>query len=608
MFRSTHILKSIFAFLVLFSMSFHSIPVYATDLVGSDDLAGGASVFVFRESRKKPQERAGGSVSGGGGGGGSNVSYRAKVNAQIAATRKKKASAAKAKQAQLAAARKRERVAKLKLSNTFAAKGESLMETGDSGGAVTAFRESIKLNAKNTAAIQGLSDALTAKGIEVGGADYNEAAVGYYTEAVKLDPRNEVAFTKLGETHDAKGRNTMALINYEKALAIDPALSSLYMPVGLAYVEAGDAAKADFYLNKAEASGADGADARFARGVLLYKQNKNEEALAVFDRIAATEPLNGGAQYQRAVILEKMGQNDKSIAAYKDALRIDPNYAAAWFDMGVIHYNKGQYNDALNAYLNVVRIDSTIYKAHANLASTYRQLERFADANASYKLAEPGYKTDPDLYSEWGFCLGKTNEWDKAAQKLETARTLSPNAVDYTNLGWAYYNQGQIDKQNKREAEAQANFALAKTNHQKAVELDPKLDAAYLNLGSANNGLGDYDGAVAALNTANTLKPDWAIALNQLGLGYRGQNNLSAALQQFNRVVVLDGNNVMGLFNLGSTQYASGDKKGAKKSQDRLKKINPDLANRLGNVIAGKLIDEGTRRIKDKIKIPGLPF
>ena len=606
MFRSKHIVKSIFASLVLVSMSFQSVPVYATDLVGSDDLAGGASVFVFRESRKKPQERAGGSVSGGGGGG-STVSYRAKVNAQIAASRKKKAAAAKAKQTQLAAARKRERVAKLKQSNTFAAKGETLLETGDSGGAVTAFRESIKLNAKNTAAIQGLSDALTAKGIEVGGADYNEAAVVYYTEAVKLDPRNEVAFTKLGETHGAKGRNALALANYEKALAIDPALSSLYMPVGLAYVEAGDAVKADFYLSKAEASGADGADARFARGVLLYKQDKNDEALAVFDRIAAAEPLNSGAQYQRAVILAKMGQDKKSADAYKDTLRIDPNNAMAWFDTGVIHYNKGEYNEALNAYQNVVRIDNTNYKAHANLASTYRQLERFADANASYKLAEPGYKTDPDLYSEWGFCLGKTNEWGKAAAKLETARTLSPNAVDYTNLGWAYYNQAQIDKQNKREAEAQANYALAKTNHQKAVELDPKLDAAYLNLGSANNGLGDYDGAVAALNTANTLKPDWVIALNQLGLGYRGQNNLKAAIDQFSRVTALDSNNIFGLFNLGEAYNANGNKKEAKRTQDKLKKLSPEFANRLGNIFSGKI----NTIIDGKIpKIPGFkrPF
>ncbi|MBC7899222.1 MAG: tetratricopeptide repeat protein [Saprospiraceae bacterium] len=605
--RKNHIAKSIFASLLLFSMSFQSVPVYANDLVGSDDLAGGASVFVFRESRKKPQERAGGSVSGGGGGGRVR-SYRDKVNAQIAASRKKKAATAKAKQAQLAAARRKERVAKLKLSNTFAAKGEDLMEKGDAAGAMTAFRESIKLNAKNTDAISGLSDALTAKGIEISGADYNEAAVGYFTEAVKLNPRNEIAYAKLGEIHDARDRNELALTNYEKALAIDPALSALYMPIGLAYVQAGDVAKADIYLTKAETAGADGAEARFARGVLLYKQNKNAEALAVFDKIAAAEPQSSAAQYQRAVILDRLGQNGQSVDAYKKTLQIDPNYSMAWFDMGVIHYNKGEYNEAVNAYQQVLKTDNANYKAHKNLASTFRQLERYPEANASYKLAEPGYKNDPDLYSEWGFCLGKTAEWDKSVAKLETARTISPTAVDDTNVGWGYYNSAQADKQAKNDAAAKAKLEKSKMSLQSAVQKDPNLDAAHLNLGSTYNGLGEHDSAVKSLDQANKLHGDWAIAINQLGLAYRGLNNLTAALQQFNRVVSLDGNSVNGLFNLGSTQYASGDKKGAKKTQDKLKKVNPDLANQLGNIIAGKLIEAGTNELKKKVKIPGIPF
>jgi cytochrome c-type biogenesis protein CcmH/NrfG len=80
------------------------------------------------------------------------------------------------------------------------------------------------------------------------------------------------------------------------------------------------------------------------------------------------------------------------------------------------------------------------------------------------------------------------------------------------------------------------------------------------------------------------------------------------ALTQFNRVVALDGNNVTGLFNLGSAQHASGDKKGAKKTQERLRKLNPALANQLGSILAGKAIDAGKREIRKKIPIPRIPF
>ena len=142
-------------------------------------------------------------------------------------------------------------------------------------------------------------------------------------------------------------------------MAIDPELSSIYLPLALAYVEAGNVAKADAYLTKAEAAGADGADAKFARGVLLYKQDKNTEALAAFDNILAADPQNGAASYQRAVIYAKMGQTDKAVDAYKKTTKIDPSFSQAWFDLGVIYYNKGDYGKAADAYQDAIKADNT---------------------------------------------------------------------------------------------------------------------------------------------------------------------------------------------------------------------------------------------------------
>jgi len=606
MFRKNNLLKVSFSVIALISLNLAGLPtVRANDIVATEDVVKGSSVFVFRDSRKRPQERAGGSLSLG-----SNRtrSYRERLNAQIAANRKKRAEAAKARQAAIAKARARERLAKLKLSNTLAAAAEKKMETGDIAGAIVDYRGSLKANPKNAESISGLSEALTATGIQAAGDSFDESAVPLLEEAVKLDPKNEVAFTKLAEIHDAKGRNTLAITNYEKALTIDPQLSAVFLPLALAYVESGDAVKADTYLTKAEAAGTDNSDARFARGVLFVKQNKYQEALTVFDQIAAAEPQNGAVQYQRGVLFDKLSQPDKAVEAYKKSTQIDPTYAPAWFDLGVLYYNKGDYNNALIAYSAAIKNDNSNAKAHANLASTYRQLERFAEANAEYKIAAETIKDDPNLYSEWGYCLGKTAEWDKATARLETAKGMSPTAEEDSNVGWAYYNAAQADKEAKNDTAAKEKLEKGKASLEASVQKDPKLDAAHMNLGSTYNSLGEHDKAVVSLNEAVRLHNDWVIALNQLGLAHRGTNNLSAALVSFNRVVVLDGNNIAGLFNLGSTQYATGDKKGAQKTQAKLRKLRPDLADQLGSIIAGKVIDYGTQKLKQKIRIPGIPF
>ncbi|MFL6466548.1 MAG: tetratricopeptide repeat protein, partial [Pyrinomonadaceae bacterium] len=234
MFRNSFFARCTVVYSLIFSLlPIFSTPVMANDIVPSDDLVGGTSVFVFRGSSKKPQEKLGAARGFRGAGSG-----RARVASQIASARKKKADAAHARAAELARIRARERVARLKQSNTFAAKGEAQLASGEIEGAITSFRESLKLNAKNTEAKTGLSEALTAKGVETAGTSNSEAGLSFLNEAVTLDPKNGPAFLKMGEIYDAQNNNAKAIENYEQAIAVDPDFTSVYLPLGMAHSEA----------------------------------------------------------------------------------------------------------------------------------------------------------------------------------------------------------------------------------------------------------------------------------------------------------------------------------------------------------------------------------
>lgn len=579
--------------------------VKAQDLVATEDLSGGSSVFVFRESRKKPHARSGGGSvalgAGGRAGGGGGRS-----NAQIAAAAKKRRAAAIAARKKAAAAARDRKIA---ASNATTVKAEGFLDADQIDQAITNFRSALVQYSKNTRASDGLSNALTAKGINVAGESNNIAAVPYFEEAIKYDKNNDVAYAKLGAVYDKAGENQKAVMNYEKAVALNPEYTSLHGPLGLAYLEAGEIAKAEASLQKVEGAGADTADSRYLKGLVYYKQNKNPEALAAFDNALQTNARYAPAHHHKGLVYDRMGKPDDAIAAYKKALEADPTYGAASFDLGVAYYNKGDYNNALVAYQDAIKYDNSNAQAHANLASTYRQLERYPEANAEYKIAAAN-SNDADLHSEYGYSLGKTNNWDESIAQLSKAKEISPTAVDESNLGWAYYNAGNADKAAKNDAAANDKYAKAKVNLQDATKKDPKLDAAHLNLGSTHNALGEFQAAVAVLNVALGLRPNWVIAVNQLGLGFRGMNDLVNAVNAFKQVVALDGNNTTGLFNLGEAYNASGNKKEAKKINDRLKKINPAMASKLDSFISGKAIIEGNKQkiINKAPKVPKLPF
>lgn len=472
MLKRNRFLSLLLSFLCFFLILPVQRPVAAQDLVATDDVAGGSSVFVFRNSRKQPQTKmVGGKVSIGG------RLKSSRGSSQIAAAEKKRRAAAIAKrQAVKAAANK-----KLALSNTLTAKAEDFLDKNQTDTAITNYRAALVQNPKNTRASEGLSNALTAKGIEVAGEANNPAATIYFDEAIKYDKANDVAYAKLGAIYEAKSDKPKAIANYEKAVTINPEYTSLYAPLGIAYADGGDIAKAENALQRSEAAGIDNVDVRFLKGILNFKKNNNAEALSSFDKALEMDGRFVEANYYRGQVMERMGQTKEAVAVYKKTLEMDPKFAPAAFDLGVAYYNSGDYNDAALAYKNALDSDPNNYQAHANLASTYRQLEKYPEANAEYKAAEVGIK-NADLYSEWGFCLGKTTEWDKAVARLETAKQLSPTAIDNSNVGWGYYNAGYVQSQAKNTEAANKNFALAKTYLETAKQQDPKLDAAYLNL------------------------------------------------------------------------------------------------------------------------------
>ena len=575
--------------------------INAQDLVATEAISGGSSVFVFRESRKKPQARS----TGGQAGVGLNSRARgARANSQIASAAQKRRATA--------AARQREAVAKANrkeaLSNTLTAKADAFLEKSQGDLAITNYRAALVQNPKNKVAAEGLSTALAWKGIETAGVTSDPDAIPYFEEAIKWDKQNDVAYAKLGGIYDAKGEREKAVANYEKAVAINPQYSMIYAPLGIAYVETGEIAKADGALQKSDAAAVDNVDSRYLRGLIAFHQNENEKALSAFDKTLELDGRFAEAQYYRGQVLDRMGKSTEAIAAYKNTLAIAPSFSPASFDLGVAYYNAGDYKNAEAAYKETIQNDPNNSQAHANLASTYRQEEKFPEANGEYKTASNGIK-NADLYSEWGYCLGKTSEWDKSVARLKTAEEMSPTAIDNSNVGWAYYNAGNSLTAAKNETAAKQNYAEGKTYLQKAVNQDPKLDAAYLNLGSTHNALGEFQAAVQVLNMALGLHGNWVVAINQLGFGYRGLNDLTNAVATFKRAVDLDGKNTYGLYSLSEAYYASGNKKEAKKINDRLKKIDPALSSQLDSVLAGRGTDIVKQKIDQKVpRVPRIPF
>jgi superkiller protein 3 len=549
-------LRKIFVSLFLvWTFVCNSLPtVQAQDFISTSDDVSNSSVFVMRQSRKSNQAKvafvrtkAKRTVV-------ERKETRKKVKKQADEVRKSKPPRVKApppkKPVPPGVKPPKKNVPptppQIDTSEAFASGAETYLDRNEVDKSVALFRKSLEFNPKNTNAKQGLSEALTAKADTMldkalSPPDENateefsaESAAQVYLEATSLDGTNAAAFAGLGEAYDSiedsDGTTTnadKAISAYEKAVTLAAELTEVFAPLGLLYFQKGEIAKADNYLAKAVAANANDSQTQFFLGLVRYKQNGNDQALSAFKASIALKPDFAEAHYYLGEVYDRLDKDKDAIAAYNKAVEINPKYVEAWFDLGVANYNRGNFTDAIDAYKKVKTIKNDYTDAWLNLADVYRQLgdqnKGTAAAIENYKLANNEYAvgsvfaerskdyTDvqkADIYNKYAYCLGKTANWDVAILKLTKAIAIKADDIDYTNLGWAYYNSATKALVERNQPKTIEFLKLAKDALQKATNLNPKSVGGLFNLGVTHEGLGEFTEAVNALKKVNGILPD----------------------------------------------------------------------------------------------------
>lgn len=602
--------KRFLAWLIVIVILVSAIPARSQDLVPVSDLAGGSSVFVFRNTSKAAPKRV-------------------IAKTRVIRTKTQRIESAKRVSTQYVALAKvtprrvrstvvREddpRVPKIptmpkeEASVIFAGVGEFFMEKDEFIRATDFFTEALQLDAKNTKAQNGLSEALALDG-------NNELVKGNvaiarerFERALKYNPKNSPAYFGLAEVYASTDRDPEAILNYEKALANDKDLTEIYVPLGILYYQQGEIAKAEGLLAKAIALWPNDAQAQYFLGLIRYSQNDNDAALVAFNRAKTLDPNYAEAFFQSGETLFRLKKYREAADDYKKATELKPNYFDAFLGLGSSYFEIDSYPEAVAAYKQAERLKNDNIEVLVNLGDTYRQMGSYDDAEAKYNLAtvfmerDKNYNRDEeaDVYSKIGFVIAKQCEinmkranpcrWDIAVRNLEKAAAITNNNVDTANLGWAYYNAAKNDMNNKRDDIARAKLEKAKEALQKAAFSSPKyIEGPLLNLGMTLTDLGDYAGAADAFKRVIEKQPKWVFAMNELGIAYRKQEKYPDAIAAFKKAVETDGKYVIGYYNLAESQFRAGNLGEAQKAYNKVKDLGRrDLMLQLQAISKGAL-------------------
>ncbi len=577
--------------LIAFSLLVNVLPLFSQDFVQVNDITGGSSVFVVRNSsrpsRKYTPQRSSRSKA-------QKLESAKKVKKQYDTIAKSKPRTDRAVVVTPDTLPPNiKTMAPAKASMLFAGVGEYYVDRDDLENSINFFRESTELDPKNIKAKRGLSVALSNKGTDLMFKDQFAGARSYFLEALKHDAQNAAAYFGLGQVFSEQDKSEEAITNFEAALKANPALTEIYVPLGILYFQKGEIAKADDLLSKAVVASANEAETQMFVGMIRTSQNRNADALAAFEKARSIEPTNAEVIYNIGELLVRMNRTKDAIAEYEKAISLKPNYFEAHFGLGEAQLSLKNYDAAVRSLKEAKRLRNDNVDVVIALGDAQREAGLFADATGSYSLAtafiarRPEFNRDAaaDVYSSLGLVIGQQCElnmkraiacqWNDAIAALEKAVQLGGgNSADHSNLGWAYYNAARVDGYDKREAERKTKLQLARVNLEKAVSTNPRFVAGpQLNLGMVLTDLGEYANAANALTIAVEREPKWTFALNELGIAYRKQDKFKEAISWFKKAVDRDDNFAAAHFNLAESEFRNGNIGNAKKSYERLKKI-----------------------------------
>ncbi len=227
----------------------------------------------------------------------------------------------------------------------------------------------------------------------------------------------------------------------------------------------------------------------------------------------------------------------------------------------VAQFQSGDFPGAEKTLRAVIAASPSFILAYTHLASMCKEMGK---STAAVQLLEQGLEKNPGnilLLSKLGIVLADSGQWRRAIPILELCvkqEDFDPEKFNF--LGIAHYHGGDFAKALQSYGRAleldpdnasvltniggvhlalflrnrqEQDFAQAERNFKKALEIDPRLFSAWNGLGIVYSKTGRKADAVAHWRQALAIKPDYDLALINLGITLLEEGRAGEALECF---------------------------------------------------------------------------
>ncbi len=310
--------------------------------------------------------------------------------------------------------------------------------------------------------------------------------------ALTIDPEFPQLHEDLGSALAMQSKFDDAIPAFERALELQPALPLVERKLGQALIAAGRGGEASEafrdYIDK------DPERADVFRGIELFRDDKPDDAIAVFRDVLKRNPRNVNALRQLAIVNWRAKQRyDDAEALLRQATTLADDFFGGWLTLGALLMEMGKYVEAIAAYDKATKLDPKNAEAWAGLGSANGRAMYPEKAVAAYEKAVAINDSDPQVLGGYAWELKTIGDQEGALKAYRKAISVRPN------FGPAYWSMANLKIFKFEDAEIEEMLRQVERDDLEEVE-DIHFRFA---LGKAMEDKGDYDRAWHFYHTGN---------------------------------------------------------------------------------------------------------
>lgn len=313
-------------------------------------------------------------------------------------------------------------------------------------------------------------------------AEGNFAAAAFeFNQALSDRALQKESFEQVGDIMKLLGNNQKAAEYYRKAISVAPSDINLRLSYAKMLDNLGN--------NKAAVD---------EYNYILSKTTDDKEVLYSLERIYKKKleqnPNDADITANLGAIMQKQGRFDDSLMYYQKSESLNPSNVNTRINVGTLYQQKGDYRTAIKAYESILIVEPDNINANLYRAQAHAALGNEKEALEGYKKV---LSLDPSNSEAQSRLLDLVKGSMTTAQFVEYVKhnMLGSNPAEL------FYNYAlDLHKQNK--------LADAISMYNETLKLNPQNAEVYINLAIAQNQAGNTDAALMTLNNASIKFPN----------------------------------------------------------------------------------------------------